>query len=265
MRCVTACLAHAIDLSKLELYVKNKQFKFTKYWKCLQIEDPNNRALCHVFANGSIVVWTLKKGDEKSYIQFINPFLNSPLKQPILENYSYVLGKKTFIKPHDYFNVEIITLMENEPELKLSLAYGLAQSIKLRYYETLLEQLIDTYSPFIQAIAGKTKRTITRPEVQQIIANILHTKSQINLTTEFLYVPKFFWQYPNLETNYIMLENYLDLSDRIDALNQQLDTLNETFSIFNDYLVSKHSHFLEFAILVLIAVDIVIAFFNVHW
>ena len=55
-----------------------------------------------------------------------------------------------------------------------------------------------------------------------------------------------------------MLERYLHIQRRINAINHRLDTLNEIFNMFNDYLESRHSHHLEIMVIVLIAIEVVI-------
>ena len=63
---------------------------------------------------------------------------------------------------------------------------------------------------------------------------------------------------PILADNFSMLERYLHIPRRINAINHRLDTLNEIFDMCNVYLQNRHSHNLEIVIIVLITIEIVI-------
>jgi uncharacterized Rmd1/YagE family protein len=70
--------------------------------------------------------------------------------------------------------------------------------------------------------------------------------------------PEFFWDYPELEEGYLKLAKYLELQPRIDILTRKLDTIQGLLDMLADEQNHKHSAFLEWIIIVLIAVDIVI-------
>ena len=107
--------------------------------------------------------------------------------------------------------------------------------------------------------------TITRHQIRQIIGEILSAKSEMNLISNFLYHPKYFWQHPTLEEHYIMLERYLHIQRRVNAINHRLDTINEIFDLFHGYLEYRHAHNLELIIIVLIAFEIAFNVFNFHF
>lgn len=264
MRCYTLCLAQRIDISALERHCRTLQLPTQKYWDVLQIEFVQDARLCHVFANGCVVIWNCPRAKLSLITEFVHAFCLNPLPKKLVEGFMYLYGDQTTIRPHDYFNVEVLTIEENDPELKLSLAYGFSQSIKLREAELRIEGLIEKYRPMVTALAQNGRMSVSRLQVQKIIGEILEAKSQINLNASFCYQPKFFWKYANLESYYLMLERYLDITIRIEALNQQLDALNEIFHLFNSYLENEHSHFLEMIIIVLITIEIIVSFFNVH-
>ena len=87
----------------------------------------------------------------------------------------------------------------------------------------------------------------------------------MNLISNFLYHPKYFWQHPTLEEDYIMLERYLHLERRVTTINHRLDTLNEIFEMFNHYLENRHAHTLEVIIIILIAIEVMFSMINFHF
>ena len=89
-------------------------------------------------------------------------------------------------------------------------------------------------------------------------------RSSINLNSEFLDVPEFFWRNPNLEPFYIMTKKFLDIPSRVMALNQKLDVLQELLHILNSQVQHRHSSLLETIIILLIFVEIMISLFQFH-
>lgn len=181
------------------------------------------------------------------------------------DEFHYQIGDKTAIEPHGFYDVDCLTIEEDSDELKLSLSYGFSQSVKLQYFETIIDALIEKYNPLIQALSHKGEMPISRKQIQQVIGEILGAKSELNLISNFLYHPKYFWQHPTLEEHFSMLERYLHIQRRVNAINHRLDTLNEIFDMFNGYLENRHSHHLEIIIIVLITVEIIIAVMNFHF
>ncbi len=266
MQCFTYCLASQINVNHLEQYlVTLKIYKTEKQWNGLEIQLPGNQRWLYVFTNGTLVTWGLKRYEVKEFYDLLKNYCLKPVEAPIVDGYSYRLGHKTAIKPHPWFHVEMLTLEDDDSELKLSLSYGFSQSIKLKYYETRMEKLVEHYSPLIEELYTKGKMSIPRKRMREILGEILAAKSEINLVGNFLYQPKFFWQHPNLETYYTMLERYLDIPERAETLNHQLNTLSEVFDMFNSHLESRHASFLEIIIIVLIGFEILFSALQLYY
>ncbi len=268
MECLSYCIANTIDLGRLDNHYKTTLLGYSssKSRDVLKLSPVHEKdMLVFVFKNGTIVSWGIKRHDITAYIDTIRMFATKPINFLVRDEFTFRLGEKTAIEPHDYFDVDCLTIDSDSDDLKLSLSYGFSQSVKLQYFETILEGLIDKYSPLIQNLSNKNRGTVSRPQIRQVISEILIAKSEMNLVSNFLYHPKYFWQHPTLEEHYIMLERYLHLPKRVNAFNHRLDTLNEIFDMFHEYLESKHSHNLEIIIIVLIAIEIIFGVLNFHF
>jgi uncharacterized Rmd1/YagE family protein len=62
-----------------------------------------------------------------------------------------------------------------------------------------------------------------------------------------------------------MLERYLHIQRRVNAINHRLDTLNEIFDMFKVYLENRHSHRLEVIIILLITIEIAFSVFSLYF
>lgn len=267
MECLSYCIANSIDLARLDSHYKSSLTEYTviRSRDTLRLQHQSNGNRVFVFKNGTVVSWGVKRHEIKAYLDTILLFSYKPTPFVVKDDFSYRLGDKTAIEPHEYFDVDCITLETDSDEIKLSLSYGFAQSVKLQYFETILEALIEKYSPLIQSLTSKGEMGISRRQIRQIIGEILAAKSEMNLISNFLYHPKYFWQHPTLEEYYIMMERYLHIQRRVNAINHRLDTLNEIFDMFNGYLENRHAHALEVTIIILIAIEIIFGVLNFHF
>jgi len=231
----------------------------------LKISHVDTNSTVFIFKNGTVVFWGVKRHQVHAYLETIKHFSDKLIPFLVRDEFSYQLGEQTIIKPHDYFDVDCIIIDSNSDDLKLSLSYGFSQSVKLQYFEMILETLIEKYTPLIQSLTSTGAMEISRKQIRQAIGEILAAKSEMNLISNFLYHPKYFWQHPTLEEYYTMLERYMHIQRRVNAINHRLDTLNEIFDMFNSYLENQHAHSLEVIIIILIAIEIIFGVMNFHF
>lgn len=268
MECLSFCVAKSIDLTRLDNYFKTSStiYSSVKTRDVLKLNlHQNPQQTVFIFKNGTVVSWGIKRYEINDYLNVIKPLIDKPVALLVHDEFHYQLGDKTSIEPHGFFDVDCLSMEDDSDELKLSLSYGFSQSVKLQYFETIIDALIEKYNPTIQSLSHKGEMPISRKQIQQAIGEILGAKSEMNLISNFLYHPKYFWQHPSLEDHFIMLERYLHIQRRVNAMNHRLDTLNEIFDMFNGYLDNRHSHNLEIIIIVLIMLEIMIAVLNFHF
>lgn len=267
MECLSYCIANTIDLTKLDNYFKENLANYTsaKSRDVLKLYGQASSNVIFIFKNGTVVSWGLKRYQIHNYLALIKPFADKPIPMFLHDEFSYQSGEIVSIKPHEFFDVDCLIIDEDSDDLKLSFSYGFSQSVKLQYFETTIDSLIEKYSPMMKALSVKGKMPISRKEIRKVIGEILGAKSEMNLISNFLYHPKYFWQHPTLEENYILLERYLHIPRRVNAINHRLDTLNEIFDMFNRYLENKHAHILEVIIIILITIEIVFFVLNFHF
>ncbi|MBN9231003.1 MAG: RMD1 family protein [Legionella sp.] len=267
MECLSFCIAKAIDLSRVDNHFKNNtEFNSLKTRDVLKISPINHpHHTIYIFKNGTVVSWGIKRYQINDYLASIKKLIDKPVSLQVHDEFHFQYSDKTSIEPHDYFDVDCLSIEAESDELKLSLSYGFSQSVKLQYFETIIEALIEKYNPMIQNLSHRGEMDISRTQIQQIIGEILGAKSEMNLISNFLYHPKYFWQHPTLEQHFAMLERYLHIQRRVNALNHRLDTLNEIFEMFNGYLDNRHGHNLEIIIIVLIIMEIIVAVLNIHF
>lgn len=263
-RCVSFCTCASYDLPVLANSLNRKEYNVKLSRDVLQIKCIKNSHEIFFFNHGCFVCWGLTKRQEQKWIEYVKPFSKDLLANIESDFFSYAYGEDTTIVTHERFKLDVITLESENPQIKLAIAYGLAQSIKLESFETAIQETVKTNSILPIEIARYGSISLTRRSIFKRMGEIFLARSMINLNSEFLDTPEFFWRNPNLEFYYSMTIKFIDLPARVIALNQKLDVLQELLDILNTQLQHRHSTLLESIVILLILMEIVISVFQLH-
>ncbi|MBA2654291.1 MAG: RMD1 family protein [Gammaproteobacteria bacterium] len=264
MRCVSFCTAKSYSLNGLTNFFKNRKFPTKLYRHVLHVSIPNQSANLFIFSHGCFVSWNLKRKEELKLLQEIKAFSTDPLDRIEIDYFSFKYGEETTVETHERFNADVITLESDNVQIKLAISYGLAESIKLEYYEELIKNTIKKNSQLPEELAKTGKILLSRKAISQRMGEIFIEMSSVNLNSGYLDVPEYFWRFPNLESYYTMTEQFLDITRRVAALNQRLDVLHQFFDMLTGQLQFQHSTLLEIIIILLIFIEIVISLVQFH-
>lgn len=261
------CLGEELNLYSLDKELAALKigmlYRTRDFIRLLPKEHPGAVIFC--FKNGTYVSWDLKRYQTPAFEALFLKHTTNPHNHIASDMFSYRYGEEIAIAPHDFFDVDCLVLTDDNLELKLSFAYGLSQSVKLAAFEFRLDALIEHYAPYIQALSKEGKMPLSRQQLQQIVGELMGAKHEMNLKSDFMSQPKYFWQRPTLEPHYELMERYMDFERRITALNHRLDILGEIFNMFQSYQENRHSHNLEVIIIVLIGLEIIFGLMNFHF
>lgn len=259
MRCVSFCTARSYSLNGLNNYFKSKKYITKLARNVLQVSLPKEEADLFFFAHGCFVSWNLKRKSELLLLEAIKPYSTDTLERIEMDYFSFHYGEETNLETHERFNADVITLDSDNPQIKLAISYGLAESIKLEYYEEIIKNTIIKNSELPEVLARTGKIPLSRRAISQRMGEIFIEMSSVNLNSGYLDVPEYFWRFPNLENYYTMTEQFLDITRRVAALNQRLDVLHQFFDMLTGQLQFQHSTLLELIIILLIGIEIVIS------
>jgi uncharacterized Rmd1/YagE family protein len=259
MRCVAYGTASGYDLTALSNSFKRKGFTTKLAKDVFHISAMDSPIDLFFFNHGSFVCWGLKRYQEKKWLERLKPFSFNPLVTPEVDHFGFRIGEENSIEAHERFNLDVITLDKDNEQVKLAMSYGLAQSIKLETFEDAIQQAVRKNGHLPEEISLKGVISLSRRAIFRRMGEIFIARSSINLSSEYLDVPEFFWRNPNLEPYYVMTKKFLDIPSRVVALNQKLDVLQELLAILNTQLQHRHSSLLEMIIIILILVEITIS------
>ncbi len=221
----------------------------TRFRDAVQLALPGGEAW--LFDYGVIVFWG---GDEDERLALLHRLqLSSNLMASEHQEHLRFDVSGTELKLHK----DLISLSIDEPLQRLSVSHALAQSVKLNEYEQQAQDTIARYAYLPKALADSGKIKLSRQQIASIRGHLFSTKSDIFLHYGLLDTPEFFWEYPEFEGAYNATARYLDIRPRVELLSHKLNVIHELFEMLADELKHKHSSFLEWIIIILIAFEIV--------
>lgn len=205
---------------------------------------------------GVLVSWDLKADEQQQLCNELKKWFVDAGVEQVSERYSYYVSESAeFQVRHD-----VITLNSDDKLVRLALSHAFAQSTKLQVFEDRAQQVISKNRSITKELAATGTIKLNRKKLAQLRGVLFDTGSDISLHFNLLDTPEFFWDYPEMDPYYSMLMKYLDLKPRIDILNHKLATIRELLDMLASEQHHKHAAWLEWIIIILIAVDIVVYF-----
>ncbi|MGE3920280.1 MAG: RMD1 family protein [Gammaproteobacteria bacterium] len=264
MRCLSYCIAEAFNLQLVADHFKRQNYFIKFYRDVLYVKNPISKVEIFILPIGCYVTWGVKSKDDKKLLTELKRLSIKPLNHIEIDHFTCFYGEKTTLYSHSRFNADIILLEDEDVQIKLGISYGLAQSVKLEAYEESVKKTIKSNETFPMELSKTGRIYLSGRNISKRIGEIFLERSSVNLNSEYLDMPEYFWQSPRLETYYVMTEKFLDLSKRVHSLNQRLDVLHGLFEVLQNQLQHRHSNLLEITVILLIFIEIVINFFKFH-
>ncbi|MBN2526836.1 MAG: RMD1 family protein [Deltaproteobacteria bacterium] len=209
-----------------------------------------------LFEYGVLVGWNQSEDDRQQLIFELQPLIDDPIVRPPIEQYTYLVSPDGTSGIRD----DLLILPEVDTLTTLAFSHAFAQSAKLSFFEDKAGVVIQKNAYISKQLAATGKVPLSRRQLAKLRGVLFDTSSDITLHFNLLDTPEFFWDYPELEATYQKLAKYLDLTPRIDILNRKLETIQGLLGMLAAEQYHKHSAFLEWVIIVLIALEIVIYF-----
>ena len=258
MRCTSYCTASNFDI--LRLYQALRKLGSVQLYKDLIYfeakEESEAKGKAFFFSYGTVVFWNFVAEHELEMLKEIKKFEKEPLSKPELDEFTFTYGETMRIE-HDE-----ISLHNKSYLTKLAISHGLAQSVRLTVFEELIQKTINHTKHLPSELARKGKISLSRKEISCKMGKLFIERNFINLHTEILDTPEFFWEHPELEPYYRRTSHYLDIAKRGEILNKRLGVVHELFEILSNELNHQHSSRLEWTIIILIVIEVAIAVFH---
>ncbi|MCE5294765.1 MAG: RMD1 family protein [Chlamydiales bacterium] len=213
-------------------------------------DDPKD-VFC--FPYGVVVMWGLNVEEEQEVLIQLKEFQTNTQEIYECELMSFIFGSNACIEE------EVIELPDTDVLSRLAVSHGLAQSVRLATFETLIQKTIDKTKHIPEQLAARGKIPLSKKEIRKKMGELFLERSSVNLHFDILDTPEFFWDHSDLEPLYIMIANHLDLETRVEVLNQRLDIVHDLFEMLGNELNHQHSSKLEWIIIWLIVIEVILS------
>lgn len=265
MRCSSYCTASEYNTSDLTTYFQNKGSQTQLFDDVLyvQIQDRSKKKNIDIFifSFGCVSIWGGDEVDAESILKTIADFEVNKIDNLIMDFILYEYHKKPSENNKTFIDEEnnSVVLADNSELVKLSISHALAQSVKLRVLEDKVSDILAKADPIQQELANTGGVSLSKTEISKQIGNLFNARYSVNLHSDILDTPEFFWRRPRHEVLYLMTSEFQDINVRHGILNHRLNIIQELYNILSNELNYKHSTRLEVTIVVLISIEIIIA------
>src|ERR1700761_8296531 len=214
-----------------------------------------------LFRYGVVVLINLSPEEEVTLLERLSPRIEGRLTRFEEETATAELSSEIEYQVHAGGPVQ---LRDMSPERLLVIADVLAKSVVLADDERQVAKVFEIIEPFAKELAdhGRTRRD--RKGVLQLIGNALLVQHRVSGRVAIGEKPDALWDRADLERLYARLEDEYELKERVDTLNRKLEVVAETANTLADIIDTRRSLRLELSVVVLIAFEIIVTFYQIY-
>jgi uncharacterized Rmd1/YagE family protein len=219
-----------------------------------------------VFGYGVVVFWNFTERQEKDILADLTfsenesgiSLVSRPQEADSFETEEFHFEYNPEISRPRIFN-DMITLRSGDHMIKLAMSHAISQSTKLSFFEERMERTMHEaqYVPRRLALTGRLG--LKREEVVKILGRLFMSRVDVNLSSNVLDVPNFFWDSePTLHPLYAAVREYLEIKPRIQVLNERCRVFLDLAEILSDSIADKKMTKITWIIIILIIVSILV-------
>ncbi|KAF9438130.1 hypothetical protein BGZ76_009585 [Entomortierella beljakovae] len=217
------------------------------------------------FDYGVTVIWGMSEQDEARLLQEISRFEEEKLDsnnqlfldEEDVETEEFPYHYNSEYQPRIYNDVITLKSAGNYM-IKLTISHAIAQSVKMTLFEGLIENTINATKNIPQTMAETGKVPMSRTAISKKIGQLFIMRINVNLVSNILDTPEIFWSEPSFQPLYSAIRGYLEISQRVELLNQRTAVISDLLDMLKEHLNSSHGEQLEWIVIILIFMEIVI-------
>ncbi|PGH01830.1 hypothetical protein GX51_05010 [Blastomyces parvus] len=222
-----------------------------------------------IFSYGVVVFWNFTEREEKDVLADLAfasserggapiPLATAPLPEEDFETEEFHFEYSDKISRPRVYN-DMITLRSGDHMIKLAISHGIAQSTKLSFFEEVMARQMAEAKDVPRRLALTGHLGMKREEVFRILGKLFRSRVEVNLSSNMLDVPSFFWDSePTLHPLYIGVREYLEIKPRIQVLNERCRVFLDLAEILSDSIADSQMSRQTWIIIILIAISIIV-------
>ncbi|SMD37336.1 Uncharacterized protein, Rmd1/YagE family [Reichenbachiella faecimaris] len=163
----------------------------------------------------------------------------------------------------DYkINFHYISLPEiNEEVIRIAML-NLGQSLALKYYDTVSQDLLTSIRGFTGELETRGRLRIGQRSILKFVGKALNTQNRIAENLYIFDAPAVTWENEYLEKVNLTLSKHFELSARYRSIDSTFKIIKDNLSAYLDLYHHKESSKLEWIIIILILVEVLDTFIS---
>uniref|UniRef100_A0A3Q3WC96 DUF155 domain-containing protein n=1 Tax=Mola mola TaxID=94237 RepID=A0A3Q3WC96_MOLML len=221
---------------------------------------PDDDALMFFFREGSVVFWNVEERTLKRAMRILEHHEIQPYEVALVhwenEEISYTLGEgNTKLERGNFILSERMDQYEAVLE-KFAFSNALCLSVKLAIWEVSLDNFVESIQSIPETLKSGKRVKLSSAEVMKKIGELFTLRHCINLRSDLLLTPDFYWDRENLEKLYDKTCQFLSINRRVNVVNEKLEHCTQLTDLMRSHLSEKHSLRLEWMIVILITIEV---------
>lgn len=220
----------------------------------VQLQYGENNYL-FVYRFGCVVSFNMSKDQVDREVEKLKVALGNSLPEPTNESFTIAEMEGPTRVEYDYCATRKLTL----DHIRLT-ALTLGQSAALEYFEVRSDRMLYETSSLMQDLAKAGAVPFSNKELLKIIGSTASTRQHVISNMSILDPPEETWKSKELGKFFDELQNNFDVELRFRTLDRKLTLVQDNIEIMADLTASRRSIFLEAMIVMLIVLELGLAF-----
>uniref|UniRef100_A0A7N8WM97 Required for meiotic nuclear division 1 homolog n=1 Tax=Mastacembelus armatus TaxID=205130 RepID=A0A7N8WM97_9TELE len=218
---------------------------------------PEDNAVMFFFREGSVVFWNVEEKTMKKVLKLLEHHEIQPYEVALVhwenEEINYTVGQ--YLERGNFILSDEVDQHEAVLE-KFAFSNALCLSVKLAIWEVALDNFVESIQSIPETLKSGRRVKLSAAEVMQKIGELFTLRHCINLRSDLLLTPDFYWDRENLEKLYDKTCQFLSINRRVNVVNEKLEHCTQLTDLMRSHLSEKHSLRLEWMIVILITIEV---------
>ncbi|XP_077205866.1 required for meiotic nuclear division protein 1 homolog isoform X1 [Paroedura picta] len=212
------------------------------------------------FREGSVIFWNVEEKTMKNIMRVLERHEIKPYEVALIHWENEEINYRKAEGPSKLHRGEILINSEldiDEVTLeKFAFSNALCLSVKLAIWEASLDKFVESIQSIPEVLKSRRKVKLSHADVMQKIGELFALRHCINLSSDLLITPDFYWDREHLEQLYDKTCQFLSINRRVKVVNEKLQHCTELTDLMRSHLSEKHALRLEWMIVILITIEV---------
>lgn len=222
------------------------------FWNCNDIETNNVLNFLRNFERESYVSALVHGESEVMPYTYISSMAVDVEGDLVAEGSDLNVASRAFFQNGKFY----LTPDSDNFLYKYTFSNAIAQSIKLGMWEATLDRYIDSMEYLTEDLKRGRRLRISRAAMLRKTGELFALRHSINLSSDLLDAPDFYWDREELEGLYLQVCSYFSITRRTKVMNEKINHCVELAELVSHNLNDAHHIRLEWMIIILIMVEV---------